>query len=557
MALLQLAGHVDTAQARAGPSGDGSNFGAMLQGLLTPAASEADALVASPEAGSARNGALFNALWPKVSTGADGAPAVRSSPMLSALLSVRAFRDGFGQVSTLEANGAPNPSFKSMAVRFLERLAAILGLSDIQTSPADMGFPVEPSPGVSLEGGLIALLDRVVDALEKLRGGMESENAVELVDRIIAGLTEMRAELAPAFFDVPVPPQVAPALPDSGGPAIPVAQPPVFEGNPEGNGWFPAESSAWSPQVFPQVFAGGFPAANTAWPGGMPAPLEAVPDGMAPAAGTVTTTGFVDELAADLDKLAALVARHLAGSRDNASGRSLLEPNIEPGSDFAGMSDVPNARGLLPSMIAEAVAVDTMVETPVTETAQQAGVIPEARLLERTLDREGTPLAVDPIVSEGADAAAQPDGTSIDGPAERGVIDRVIRAVTLAARRGGGRVQLQLHPPQLGRVRMLVTVRAGVVSTRIVAETEAARTVLLNNMGTLRQSLEGQGLDLSRVEVTVAHDSAMPERFGRNGRGAHRQGRRSGRRFSLDATDETARRPSVGVGGMKLVDLMA
>jgi hypothetical protein len=62
-------------------------------------------------------------------------------------------------------------------------------------------------------------------------------------------------------------------------------------------------------------------------------------------------------------------------------------------------------------------------------------------------------------------------------------------------------VQVQLHPRDLGEVRVLVNVHHGEVSIQLNAPDAAARDALRNGLSDLRRQLEDQGLQAGSLEV--------------------------------------------------------
>jgi flagellar hook-length control protein FliK len=70
----------------------------------------------------------------------------------------------------------------------------------------------------------------------------------------------------------------------------------------------------------------------------------------------------------------------------------------------------------------------------------------------------------------------------------------------------GGEVRLRLSPPELGSLRVEVTVRDGVMSARLEAETASARNVLLDNLPALRERLAEQNIKVERFDVDVRDD---------------------------------------------------
>ena len=102
-------------------------------------------------------------------------------------------------------------------------------------------------------------------------------------------------------------------------------------------------------------------------------------------------------------------------------------------------------------------------------------------------------------LEQGSDAA-RPDQLT---QAERvRFVHRVSNAFQMAQERGG-EVRLRLSPPELGQMRLQVTLEQGVLSARLEVETAAARTVLLENMPLLRERLGGQEIKLGAFDIDL------------------------------------------------------
>jgi flagellar hook-length control protein FliK len=84
---------------------------------------------------------------------------------------------------------------------------------------------------------------------------------------------------------------------------------------------------------------------------------------------------------------------------------------------------------------------------------------------------------------------------------------RVARAFESIGDRGGT-VRLRLHPPELGSLRVEVTVRAGAMTARLEAETAAAKSLLLESLPALRDRLGEQNIRVERFDVDLADRSA-------------------------------------------------
>lgn len=85
---------------------------------------------------------------------------------------------------------------------------------------------------------------------------------------------------------------------------------------------------------------------------------------------------------------------------------------------------------------------------------------------------------------------------------ESRLIDRVARAVRYAENRDG-LVRLRLSPPELGSLRLELRVQAGVMTARLEAETNGARSLLMDNLPVLRDRLAEQGIRIEQFEVDL------------------------------------------------------
>lgn len=82
-------------------------------------------------------------------------------------------------------------------------------------------------------------------------------------------------------------------------------------------------------------------------------------------------------------------------------------------------------------------------------------------------------------------------------------IDRIVRASQLARRHGETRLQIVLRPPELGRLRVDLSVRDGVLNVRINADKAGAQELVQQHIGALRESLEQQGVRVGEIQVSV------------------------------------------------------
>ncbi|MGI9458131.1 MAG: flagellar hook-length control protein FliK [Aeoliella sp.] len=81
-------------------------------------------------------------------------------------------------------------------------------------------------------------------------------------------------------------------------------------------------------------------------------------------------------------------------------------------------------------------------------------------------------------------------------------VSRVARAFQAAEQRGGT-VQLRLSPPELGAMKIELSVQQGVLTAKLETETAASKSLLLDNLPALRERLAAQEIRVEKFEVDV------------------------------------------------------
>ena len=84
-------------------------------------------------------------------------------------------------------------------------------------------------------------------------------------------------------------------------------------------------------------------------------------------------------------------------------------------------------------------------------------------------------------------------------------VGRVARAFHFAQERGGT-LQLRLSPPELGSLRLELTVKDGALTASLETETHSARRLLLDHLPALRDRLADQNIRVERFDVNVGRD---------------------------------------------------
>jgi flagellar hook-length control protein FliK len=104
----------------------------------------------------------------------------------------------------------------------------------------------------------------------------------------------------------------------------------------------------------------------------------------------------------------------------------------------------------------------------------------------------------------GVKAAGESEEAARVDPAR--FVGRVAKAIQTAHERGSA-LQLRLSPPELGSVKLALTVIDGVMSAALETETESARRVLLDHLPALRERLAGQNIRIERFDVDVQREN--------------------------------------------------
>ena len=117
--------------------------------------------------------------------------------------------------------------------------------------------------------------------------------------------------------------------------------------------------------------------------------------------------------------------------------------------------------------------------------------------------------------TESSSAGPSQNGSGGDHVDQAQLIQRIAQAFEAAVERGGS-IHLQLSPPELGSLRVELTVRNGAMSARMETETDAARTILQDNLPALRERLAEHNIRVERFDVNLSGQSSgnLPGRSG-------------------------------------------
>ena len=89
------------------------------------------------------------------------------------------------------------------------------------------------------------------------------------------------------------------------------------------------------------------------------------------------------------------------------------------------------------------------------------------------------------------------------GVNETDILDQIINQIKFTSDDAVKSMEIQLTPETLGKVNVLVSVREGVVTAQLSVQNEQVKKALENQMITLKENFENQGVKVESVEITV------------------------------------------------------
>lgn len=98
-------------------------------------------------------------------------------------------------------------------------------------------------------------------------------------------------------------------------------------------------------------------------------------------------------------------------------------------------------------------------------------------------------------------------GSRTNTPISRHVAQQVEQGMLSSLKGGGSRLDLQLHPMELGAITITLTARNGEVSARLIADKTETAEMLTQQMESIRINLEQQGIKVDKIEVQLQNQS--------------------------------------------------
>jgi flagellar hook-length control protein FliK len=120
----------------------------------------------------------------------------------------------------------------------------------------------------------------------------------------------------------------------------------------------------------------------------------------------------------------------------------------------------------------------------------------------------------------------------------REIIDQVVEQIRVNMNQDTTSMEMQLYPEHLGKIQINVVSKDGVMTAKIVAETEAAKQAIEGGLTNLKESMEHQNLKVDAIEVMVS-TAGFERNNDEQAAYEEKNSSRSGRRVKLsDLEDE-------------------
>ena len=110
------------------------------------------------------------------------------------------------------------------------------------------------------------------------------------------------------------------------------------------------------------------------------------------------------------------------------------------------------------------------------------------------------------LVQQIETATTRTDAQSPVSTVDRARFVQRVAGAFRVAQQNDGEIQLRLSPPELGSLKIEISIRNGVLSANLETETSEARRIVLDNLPALRQRLAEQDIRIEKFDVDVRRD---------------------------------------------------
>lgn len=206
---------------------------------------------------------------------------------------------------------------------------------------------------------------------------------------------------------------------------------------------------------------------------------------------------------------------------------------------LAALKDRPvSAQELLRPMLGAAQRLSPDAQTILVSSMLQLGVVKQA--LDAALGQDGRSVsgvkagaAVTPQLVQGGISGQRPLVTDAPRAQRQATRTQLLRAFErvenalkeVAQSKDGKSIQVRLEPDQLGKVRVSVTMREGVLHARVVPDSSSVVEALRERAHELHTMLRRLGMDVDRIEVSIGSEYANEGMTQSQGRSSDRSSR--------------------------------
>lgn len=143
-------------------------------------------------------------------------------------------------------------------------------------------------------------------------------------------------------------------------------------------------------------------------------------------------------------------------------------------------------------------AAKSVAEVGLTET-------PEAKSHEEMLPTtiSGLEKVINTTGKTGLEAQTNVSQSAASNADPKDLIEQIVKKAEMLSKASNSEIKIQLKPEFMGKMIIKIAVEDGLVTAKFITESQHVKQLLEANLGSLRQSLESQGLRVDRTEVNV------------------------------------------------------
>lgn len=130
-------------------------------------------------------------------------------------------------------------------------------------------------------------------------------------------------------------------------------------------------------------------------------------------------------------------------------------------------------------------------------------------------DQGSLAVAFDTAVKATKNSDGQVNQLNKPRETEKSTLPEVFKKVESMIHHGGGKMTIELTPPELGKIEVDVVTKGQHVEIKVRSDNDFAKVALEGSMGELKTAMEGQNLTLQKVEVQVGLEHGDMSQGGR------------------------------------------